>query len=244
MPEPRLQGLTVGLLTRPPSVGDGRRPSESLIGEQWVEGLERRGARVVKTAIPDPEANTWPLFFHEALASHRETFPSRADEYSDNVRAKLELALEVDPVEVAAAYNAVEAWRRYEPDVDLYVAPCLAIDVPEEDCDEYAVRVALHRLAPPGQPARLGRPGDREPAADRSDRRDGSRCRPRLGARLARLAALELRLALLAERLHALAKVPGGAQHPVGEAFELEAGMERPLLGEVQDALRRREHER
>ena len=76
-------------------------------------------------------------------ASHRETFPSRADEYSDNVRSKLELALEVDPVEVAAAYNALEAWRRYEPDVDLYVAPCLAIDVPEEDCDELALRVPL-----------------------------------------------------------------------------------------------------
>ena len=47
------------------------------------------------------------------------------------------------PVEVAAAYNALEAWRRYEPDVDLYVAPCLAIDVPEEDCDELALRVPL-----------------------------------------------------------------------------------------------------
>jgi aspartyl-tRNA(Asn)/glutamyl-tRNA(Gln) amidotransferase subunit A len=143
VPEPRLQGLTVGLLTRPPSVGDGRRPDESLLAEQWVGRLECLGARVVQAQIPEPQANTWPLFFHEAARSHRETFPARADEYSDNVQFKLELALEVDPVEVAAAYNALEAWRRYEPDVDLYVAPCLAIDVPEEDCDELEMRVPL-----------------------------------------------------------------------------------------------------
>jgi Asp-tRNA(Asn)/Glu-tRNA(Gln) amidotransferase A subunit family amidase len=143
VPEPRLQGLTVGLLTRPPSVGDGRRPDESLLAEQWVGPVESMGARVVPAQIPEPQANTWPLFFHEAARSHRETFPARADEYSDNVRFKLELALEVDPVEVAAAYNALEAWRRYEPDVDLYVAPCLAIDIPEEDCDELELRVPL-----------------------------------------------------------------------------------------------------
>lgn len=143
VPEPRLQGLTVGLLTRPPSVGDGRRPDESSLTEQWVGRLEELGARVVPAQIPEPEGNTWPLFFHEAARSHRETFPAQADEYSDNIRFKLELALEVDPVEVAAAYNALEAWRRYEPDVDLYVSPCLAIDVPEEDCDELALRVPL-----------------------------------------------------------------------------------------------------
>jgi Asp-tRNA(Asn)/Glu-tRNA(Gln) amidotransferase A subunit family amidase len=143
VPEPRLQGLTVGLLTRPPSVGDGRRPEASPLAEQWVGRLESLGARVVPAEIPEPEANTWPLFFHEALRSHRETFPARAGEYSDNVRTKLELALQVDPVDVARAYNALEAWRRYEPDVDLYVAPCLAIEVPEEDCDELALRVPL-----------------------------------------------------------------------------------------------------
>jgi aspartyl-tRNA(Asn)/glutamyl-tRNA(Gln) amidotransferase subunit A len=143
VPQPRLQGLTVGLLTRPPSVGDGRTPEESLLAEQWVGDLEARGARVVRAAIPPPEGNTWPLFFHEAARSHRGTFPARADEYSDNVRFKLELAQEVDPVAVAAAYNALEAWRRYEPDVDLYVAPCLAIDPPEADCDELAYRIPL-----------------------------------------------------------------------------------------------------
>jgi aspartyl-tRNA(Asn)/glutamyl-tRNA(Gln) amidotransferase subunit A len=150
VPEPRLQGLTVGLLTRPPSVGDGRRPNESLEAEGWVDDLESLGARVTPAEIPEPEANTWPLFFHEALESHRATYPSRADEYSDNVRTKLDIAREAEDVgRVSAAYSALEGWRRYEPEVDLYVAPCLAIDVPEEDCDELELRTALSEFLRP-----------------------------------------------------------------------------------------------
>lgn len=149
VPEPRLEGLTVGLITRPPSVGDGRRPAESRAAEQFVEPLERLGARVVAAAIPEPEANTWPLFFHEAARSHRETFPARADEYSDNVRTKLELAERVSPDEVDAAYRALETWRRYEPEVDLFVSPCVAIDVPPEDCDELEVRIPFSAFLRP-----------------------------------------------------------------------------------------------
>jgi aspartyl-tRNA(Asn)/glutamyl-tRNA(Gln) amidotransferase subunit A len=149
LPEPRLAGLTVGLLTRPPSVGDGTAPPESLAGEQWVGRLEELGARVVQAAIPEPEGNTWPLFFHEAARSHAATFPARAEEYSDNVRAKLELAQQVGADEVAAAYRALERWRRYEPDVDLYVSPCVGIDIPPEDCDELEVRVPFSAFLRP-----------------------------------------------------------------------------------------------
>jgi aspartyl-tRNA(Asn)/glutamyl-tRNA(Gln) amidotransferase subunit A len=149
VPEPRLGGLTVGLLTRPPSLGDGKRPAESLAAEQFVEGLERLGARVVPAEIPDPEADTWPLVFHEAAESHRATFPARADEYSDNVRAKLEVAHGVAPDDVSAAYRAVASWRRYEPEVDLYVSPCVAIDLPPEDCDEFEVRIPLSAFLRP-----------------------------------------------------------------------------------------------
>jgi aspartyl-tRNA(Asn)/glutamyl-tRNA(Gln) amidotransferase subunit A len=149
LPEPRLAGLTVGLLTRPPSVGDGTAPPESLAGEQWVGRLEELGARVVQAAIPEPEGNTWPLFFHEAARSHAATFPARAEEYSDNVRAKLELAQQVGADEIAAAYRALERWRRYEPDVDLYVSPCVGIDIPPEDCDELEVRVPFSAFLRP-----------------------------------------------------------------------------------------------
>jgi Asp-tRNA(Asn)/Glu-tRNA(Gln) amidotransferase A subunit family amidase len=141
VPEPLLAGLTVGLLGRPPSVGDGRRAPESALADELAAALERLGARVVMAEIPEPDANTWPLFFHEALRSHTATFPARADEYSDNVRTKLELALRVEADEVAAAYRAVESWRRYEPEVDLYASPCVAIDLPPADCDELEVRI-------------------------------------------------------------------------------------------------------
>jgi aspartyl-tRNA(Asn)/glutamyl-tRNA(Gln) amidotransferase subunit A len=143
VPEPRLAGLTVGLLRRPPSVGDGRIPESSDAAEEWVADLERLGARVVEASIPDPEANTWPLFFHEALESHRATWPARADEYSDSMRFKLGLAEKTGPDEVETAYRALEAWRRYEPEVDLFVSPVIAIDLPAEDRDELEVRVPV-----------------------------------------------------------------------------------------------------
>jgi aspartyl-tRNA(Asn)/glutamyl-tRNA(Gln) amidotransferase subunit A len=149
VPEPHLAGLTIGLLTRPPSVGDGTEPPESLAAEEWVGRLEELGARVVRAAIPEPEANTWPLFFHEAARSHAATFPSRADEYSENVRTKLELAQRVGADEVAGAYRALERWRGYEPDVDLYVSPCIGIDLPPEDCDELEVRVPFSTFLRP-----------------------------------------------------------------------------------------------
>jgi Asp-tRNA(Asn)/Glu-tRNA(Gln) amidotransferase A subunit family amidase len=149
VPEPRLEGLTVGVLTRPPSVGDGNRPSENLTAEQYVARLESLGARCVPAEIPDPEANTWPVFFHEALTSHRATFPARADEYGDNVRRKLELAQATDAEAVDTAYGAIEAWRRYEPEVDLFVAPVLGVEPPPEDVDELEVRIPLTVFARP-----------------------------------------------------------------------------------------------
>ena len=91
-----------------------RRGPLSPAAEAFVDDLERLGARVVPAKIPDPDANTWPLFFHEAAQSHRALFPERADEYTDNVRVKLELAQQVDPVDVDTAYGAVERWRRYD----------------------------------------------------------------------------------------------------------------------------------
>ncbi|HEU5362034.1 MAG TPA: amidase [Gaiellaceae bacterium] len=142
LPEPRLAGLRVGLLTRPPSVGGPAAPANPA-AEAHVETLESLGATVVGATIPEPSHDTWPLFFHEAAEAHRETFPSRAAEYGDNVRAKLELAQQVDPAEVERARAAVAEWRRYVPDVDLYLAPTIGVPVPPVDCDELDVRIPL-----------------------------------------------------------------------------------------------------
>jgi aspartyl-tRNA(Asn)/glutamyl-tRNA(Gln) amidotransferase subunit A len=140
-PEPRLGGVAVGLLRQPPTVGDGRGTEASDLAEGWAADLERLGARVVEARVAEPSANTWPLFNHEALHSHRATFPSRADEYSPVCRTKLEIALRTTADEVAEAYRALEEWRRYEPEVDLYVAPCYTNELPAEDADELEVRL-------------------------------------------------------------------------------------------------------
>jgi aspartyl-tRNA(Asn)/glutamyl-tRNA(Gln) amidotransferase subunit A len=143
IPEPRLAGLTVGILRQPPGIGDGREPERSDVAETWVADLERLGARVVEERLPEPSANTWPQFHHEALESHAATFPDRADEYGHAMRKKLEAARRATPEAIEAAYRAIEEWRRYEPDVDLYVSPCYAIELPDEDADELEVRLPL-----------------------------------------------------------------------------------------------------
>jgi aspartyl-tRNA(Asn)/glutamyl-tRNA(Gln) amidotransferase subunit A len=143
VPEPRLSGLTVGLLRQPPGIGDGRETETSDAGEAWVADLESLGARVVERRVPEPSANTWPQFQHEAAQSHATTFPSRAGDYGAVVRKKLEAAQRATPDEVAAAYRAIEEWRSYEPEVDLYVSPCYAIELPPEDADELEVRLPL-----------------------------------------------------------------------------------------------------
>ncbi len=143
VPSPRLAGLTIGLLTVPPSAGDGVMPEPSLAAEQYVSELERLGAKVVPSSIPDPRANLWPIFFAEALESHRATFPARADEYGDNCRTKLERAQAADPDLLALAYRALAEWRRYAPDVDLFVSPTVACELPAEDADELEWRLVL-----------------------------------------------------------------------------------------------------
>jgi len=142
VPEPRLAGLRIGLLAEPPSVGGPALPRNDAAAA-YVERLEAAGAAVEEVRVPEPPADTWPLFFHEAAEAHRETFPSRAADYGDNVRRKLELAQDVDPAEVEQAREAVAVWRRYRPPVDLYVAPALGIEVPPVDCDELDVRLAV-----------------------------------------------------------------------------------------------------
>jgi Asp-tRNA(Asn)/Glu-tRNA(Gln) amidotransferase A subunit family amidase len=143
VPDPRLDGLTIGLLRLAPYLGDGRETEQSDEAERWVAGLEDLGARVVEAGVPGAHADMWPLFLHEAAQSHRATFPARADEYGNVMRIKLEAAQMVTPEAVSVAYGALAAWRTYEPDVDLYVSPCFAVDLPAEDADELEVRLPL-----------------------------------------------------------------------------------------------------
>jgi aspartyl-tRNA(Asn)/glutamyl-tRNA(Gln) amidotransferase subunit A len=148
VPEPRLDGLSVGLLTKPPSVG-GSAPPENRSAEQYVERLEQLGARVVETTIPEPPDDTWALFYGEAAQAHRDTYPSRADEYGDNVRRKLEHAHTYEPGDVELARESVRRWREYRPDVDLYVTPVVGGDLPPADVQELDVRIPLSAFLRP-----------------------------------------------------------------------------------------------
>ncbi len=143
IPEPRLDGLAVGLLRRAPSIGDGRETERSDAVDEWAGRLEALGARVVEAELPGPTADTWPVFLHEAARSHAATFPSRSDEYGSVIRVKLEAAQQVDPEAVNEGYRALVAWRQLVPDVDLFVSPCVAIEWPPEDADELDVRLPL-----------------------------------------------------------------------------------------------------
>ena len=108
--------------------------------KRTVGKLRRRGKPGNKT--PAPPFKRWRNAFG-TTAAHAETFPSRADAYSDVMRIKLEAAQRASRAEVRAAYRAIEEWRRYRPDVDLYVSPCYAVELPPEDADELEVRLPL-----------------------------------------------------------------------------------------------------
>jgi len=141
VPEPRLDGLRVGLIRQAPYLGDGRETERSDMAEQWAAGLERLGASVVQASIPGADADMWPLFLHEAAQSHAATFPSRGDEYTHVMQVKLAAAHRVAPADVERAYEAMRAWRAYQPEVDLFVSPCFAVELPAEDADELEVRL-------------------------------------------------------------------------------------------------------
>ena len=145
-PEPRLAGLTVGVLTRRPALGPSE--PEAAVDERalaYADELEALGARVVQVALPVPEADTWPLFYAEAAESHRETFPSRRDEYGPWIRAKLDQARSAGAGAVDAARRALHAWRAAatsDPDVDLFLSPTLGVtEIPRIDVDELEIRL-------------------------------------------------------------------------------------------------------
>ena len=59
------------------------------------------------------------------------------------MRKKLTAAQRATPEQIADAYRSIEEWRRYQPEVDLYVSQCYAVERPAEDADELEVRLPL-----------------------------------------------------------------------------------------------------
>jgi aspartyl-tRNA(Asn)/glutamyl-tRNA(Gln) amidotransferase subunit A len=146
VPEPRLRGLRMGVLTAHPDLGpattEAPRDERALAHAETLRAL---GADVDEVTLPVPEGDTWAVFYADAAAAHAATFPSRRDEYGPAIRAKLEHAATVTAAQADAGRRALRAWRERaarEPAVDLVVSPTLGLDeLPRAGVDELGVRL-------------------------------------------------------------------------------------------------------
>jgi Asp-tRNA(Asn)/Glu-tRNA(Gln) amidotransferase A subunit family amidase len=152
VPAPALDGLRVGVLTAYPDLGPPEAPAardERALAH--VERLRALGADVRELTLPVPEGDTWAVFYADTAAAHRETFPSRRDEYGPLIRAKLDHAITVTAAQEDEGRQALEAWRARaarEPDVDLILAPTLGYDeLPPAGVDELGVRLPFSAYA-------------------------------------------------------------------------------------------------
>jgi aspartyl-tRNA(Asn)/glutamyl-tRNA(Gln) amidotransferase subunit A len=154
VPEPRIAGLRAGLLAAPPRLDPAAAPGErDARAPALATALEELGAHVQEIELPVPGADPWPLFYAEAGASHRATFPARRDEYGPTIRAKLDHSQRVDRRAVDAARTALAAWRAHaaaDPPVDVIVSPTLGFpDVPALEVDELEIRFAMSAYTRP-----------------------------------------------------------------------------------------------
>src|SRR4051794_19795532 len=94
VPEPRLEGKRLGRLVRPPDLGVG---GEAAAGDRRVDALPGEPVE-----LPVPPGDVWPVFYGEAAAVHRTTYPARAGEYGPIIRPKLERAVTTTPEALAA----------------------------------------------------------------------------------------------------------------------------------------------
>jgi Asp-tRNA(Asn)/Glu-tRNA(Gln) amidotransferase A subunit family amidase len=146
VPEPRLKGLRIGVLTEHPALTpDGPSETGDRRGFAHADRLRALGARVTEARLPVPSADLWPLFYAEAAASHAATFPSRRAEYGPGIRSKLDHAATVTPAQAAAARAALREWRgraERETAVDLLLSPTTGVtELPAAGADELAVRI-------------------------------------------------------------------------------------------------------
>jgi amidase len=109
---------------------DGVDPVLASAIEVAVGELERLGARVVGVQVPDVTAvlAAWPVVCAaEAVHTHRETFPSQADEYGAYFREFLEFGASISEAELANARQAgtefSERFRAVLSSVDAVLSP-------------------------------------------------------------------------------------------------------------------------
>jgi aspartyl-tRNA(Asn)/glutamyl-tRNA(Gln) amidotransferase subunit A len=146
VPEPRLKGLRIGVLTEHPALTpDGPSATRDERGLAHADRLRALGAHVREARLAVPRADLWPVFYAEAAAAHAATFPSRRDEYGPGIRSKLDHAAAITPEQAATAREALDEWRvraAREPAVDLLLSPTIGVtELPPAGADELAVRI-------------------------------------------------------------------------------------------------------
>jgi aspartyl-tRNA(Asn)/glutamyl-tRNA(Gln) amidotransferase subunit A len=151
VPEPRLDGMVVGVLADPQAMSPldpGGAPVGAVVPDisRVLPMLERLGARLEPAALTPPRADVLPILLAEAAASHADTFPSRRDEYGPDTQLKWDLANAVSPEAVMVARAELPRWRdemAAADGPDLYVSPTLAGEVPTLDVWEPDIRVSM-----------------------------------------------------------------------------------------------------
>ena len=125
--------------------------AEPLVAQR-VEAAAERFPHTQRLEVPLPES-LMEAFMREVAEVHRELFEEHADEYGDNVRAKLERCLAVTDAEYERAAAARERYRERLLEaaggVDLLLTPTLACVAPPTGQDELALRGLLTRLTFP-----------------------------------------------------------------------------------------------
>jgi aspartyl-tRNA(Asn)/glutamyl-tRNA(Gln) amidotransferase subunit A len=125
--------------------------AEPLVAQR-VEAAAERFPYAQRLEVPLPEG-LMTAFMREAGDVHRELFEEHADDYSDNVRAKLERCLAVTDAEYERAAAARGRYRErlleLTAEVDLLLSPTLVCVAPHTGEDELALRGTLTRLTFP-----------------------------------------------------------------------------------------------
>ncbi len=125
--------------------------ADPLVGAR-VRAAAARFPRLRAIEFPFP-GDTAPAFMREVAESHRDLFPSHADSYGDNVRAKLERCVRVTDSELVAALRRREHYREAAGsalgELDLLIAPTLMSVAPAADADDLEIREAVTRLTYP-----------------------------------------------------------------------------------------------
>jgi aspartyl-tRNA(Asn)/glutamyl-tRNA(Gln) amidotransferase subunit A len=103
--------------------------------------------------VPEMPGVVSAVFKREVADVHRELFAAERDRYGDNVRIKVEQALNIGGDEYVDGLRAREEFRERMAaaceDIDLLMTPTVAFVAPTNDLDDLAIRDAVIRFTLP-----------------------------------------------------------------------------------------------